>query len=78
MLLLHLITVTDTLGRTTLDEGSARCRDHYVATQRTEETNIHVPGGIRTRSPMKLAAVDPRLLECAATGVGRAHVTFTN
>jgi hypothetical protein len=29
-------------------------------TQHLKETDIHVPGGIRTRNPNKRAAVDPR------------------
>ena len=29
--------------------------------QRSQETDIHAPGGIRTQNPSKLAAADPRL-----------------
>jgi hypothetical protein len=47
-------------GRTPLDEGSARRRDLYMTTQ-TQETNIHAPGGIRTRNPSKRSAADLRL-----------------
>jgi hypothetical protein len=48
-----------TLGRTPLDEWSARRRDLYL--KKTQETDINVPFGIRTRSPTKRAATDPRL-----------------
>jgi hypothetical protein len=51
-----------TLGRTPLDEGSARRRDLYLTTQQhSQETDIHASGGIRTHDPSKRAAVDPRL-----------------
>jgi hypothetical protein len=40
-----------TLGRTPLNEWSARCRDLYLT----------APGGIRTRNPSPQAAADPRL-----------------
>ena len=30
-------------------------------TQHSQETDIHVPGGIRTRNPSKRAAANPRL-----------------
>jgi len=30
-------------------------------TQQSRETDIHVPGGVRTHNPSKRAAVDPRL-----------------
>ena len=48
-----------TLGRTPLDEWSARSRDLYLTTH--QETDIHVPRGIRTRKPNKRAASDPGL-----------------
>jgi hypothetical protein len=63
-LLLHLITVIDThtLGRTTLDEGSARRRGLCLHnTQHSQERNIHAPSGIRTRNSSKRAAADLRL-----------------
>ena len=44
-----------------MDEGSARRRDLYVTTHQTQRTDVHAPGGIRTRSPSKQAATDPRL-----------------
>jgi hypothetical protein len=50
-----------TVGRTPLDEWSARRRDLYLTnTQYSQQTNIHAPGGIRTRNPSKRAAADPR------------------
>ena len=38
-------------------------------TQHSQETDIHTPGGIRTRNPSKPAVVDPRL-DRTATGIG--------
>jgi hypothetical protein len=50
-----------TVGRTPLDEGSARRRDLYLTTQTLYKKNIHVPCGIRTRDPSKRSAADLRL-----------------
>jgi hypothetical protein len=50
-----------TVGRTPLDEGSARCRDLYLTTQTLHKTNIHALGGIRTHDPSKRSAADLRL-----------------
>jgi hypothetical protein len=51
-----------TFGRTRLDEGPARRRGLYLHyTQHSQETNIHSPGGIRTRDPSKRAPADLRL-----------------
>jgi hypothetical protein len=64
-LLFHLITLNDiyTLGRTPLDEGSARRSYLYVTThQHSQETDIHAPRGIRTRNPSKRTVADPRLM----------------
>ena len=44
-------------GRTSLDEWLTRRRDNIYHSQ---ETGIHAPGGIRTRSPSKRVAVKPR------------------
>jgi hypothetical protein len=44
-----------TLGRSPLDEWSAWYRDLYLTTQHSQ-TDIHAPGGIRTRNPRKSAA----------------------
>ena len=57
----HTHTHIHTLGRTPLDEGSARCRDLYLTTHKTDMRNIHASCGIRTHNPSKLAAADPRL-----------------
>ena len=48
----------DTLGRTPLDEWSARRKDLYSP---TNNHDIHAPDGIRTRNPSKRATADPRL-----------------
>ena len=37
-----------TVGRTPLDEWSARRRDLYLTTRHSQQTSIHAPGGIRT------------------------------
>jgi hypothetical protein len=50
-----------TVGRSPLDEGSARRRDLYLTTQTLYKTNIHVPGGIRTHDPSMRSAADLRL-----------------
>jgi hypothetical protein len=50
-----------TVGKTPLDELSARHRDLYLTTQHSPETNIYVPSGIRTHNPSKRAAADPHL-----------------
>ena len=47
-----------TVGRTSLDEWSARRRDLYMTTLNTD---IHAPGGIRTHNPSMRVAVDPLL-----------------
>ena len=50
-----------TLGRTSLDVGSARRRHPCLTTQNTQQyTYIHAPGGIRTRILSKRAAADQR------------------
>jgi hypothetical protein len=50
------------VGRTPLDEWSARRRDLYLSnTQHSQQTNIHALGGIRILSPSRRAAADPRL-----------------
>ena len=50
-----------TLGRTPLDEWSVRRRDLYLTTHNTHKTDIHAPGGIRTRNPSKREAAGPCL-----------------
>ena len=49
-----------TLGRTPLESIQTQ-RPLPNNTRHSQETNIHVPGGIRTRSPSKRAAADARL-----------------
>jgi hypothetical protein len=56
-----------TLGRTSLDEWSARSRHLYLTTLTTDS---HPLGGIQTRNPRKQKTADPRLRR-AATGIGR-------
>jgi len=51
-----------TVGRTPLDEWSARRRDLYLTTHNhSQQTNIHAPGGILTHNLSRRAAADPRL-----------------
>jgi hypothetical protein len=51
-----------TLGRTPLDEWSARRTDLYLTTHNTDKIQgIHARGRIRTRNPIKWTAADPRL-----------------
>jgi hypothetical protein len=47
-----------TVGRTPLDEGSARHRDLYLTTQTLYKTNNPAPGDIRTHDPSKRLAED--------------------
>jgi hypothetical protein len=55
-----------TVGRTPLDEWSARRRDVYLTThtQNSHETNIHTPGGNRTRNLSRRVVADLRLRPC--------------
>jgi len=51
-----------TVGRTPLDEWSARPRDLYLTnTQHSQQTNVHAAGGIRTHNPNRRAAANLRL-----------------
>ena len=50
-----------TLRRSLLEDGSARQKDLYLTTQRSQKTNFHDPGGIRTRDLKTRAAADPPL-----------------
>ena len=53
----HTHTHTCTIGKTSLEKRSARRRDLYLHnTQHSQQTDIHVPGWIRTRNPSKRAA----------------------
>jgi hypothetical protein len=58
------------MGRTPLNEGSARRKDLSDNIQHSKETDINAPGGIRTSNPSKQAALD-----CAATGIGNKFKT---
>jgi hypothetical protein len=61
-----------TVGRTPLDEGSARRRDLYPITYNSHNRqNIHTPGGIGTQNP---ASERPQTyaLDSASTGTGPA------
>ena len=50
-----------TVGRTPLDEWSARRRPLPDNTQHSQQTDIHVPGGIRTHNLSRRAVVNLRL-----------------
>jgi len=51
-----------TVGRTPLDDWSARHKDLFLTTHNTHKReNIQALGGIRTHNPSKISAVDPRL-----------------
>ena len=54
-------TQRTTVGRTPLDEWSARRRDIYLTTHYSQQTNNHAPGGIRTHDLSRRAAADLRL-----------------
>jgi hypothetical protein len=50
------------VGRTPLDEWSARRRDLYLTRHNTHKRQTSMPpGGIRTHNPSKWGAADPRL-----------------
>jgi hypothetical protein len=50
-----------TLGRTPLDEWSARRRDLYLTTHSTQKDTHPWPSGIQTRNPSRRTAAEPRL-----------------
>jgi len=52
-----MVKDTHKLGKTPLDEGSAR----GSPVPDSQETDTHGAGGIRTRNPSKRTAADPRL-----------------
>jgi len=63
-ILLPLVTLNDiqTVGKSPLDEGSARRRNLYLTTHNTHNRQpIMAPVGIRTHNPSKQAATDLRL-----------------
>jgi hypothetical protein len=53
-----------TVGRTPLDEGSARRRDLYLTTQTLTRNKHPYPGGIRTDDPSKRSAANLSLRPC--------------
>jgi hypothetical protein len=59
-----------TLGRTPLDEWSARRRHLYLTTHNSQETDIHALGEIRTRNPPASERPQTQALDRAATGIG--------
>ena len=60
-----------TLGRTPLDEWSARRRDHYLHnTQRSQQTDIHAPRKIRSCDPSS-ERPKAHALDHAASAIGR-------
>ena len=66
-----------TVGRTHLDEWSARRRDLYLTTQQhSQQTNIHAPGGIRTDLSRRTAA-DLHLRPCGHWD-RRTKITLSN
>jgi hypothetical protein len=63
------------VGRTRLDEGSARRRDLYLITCNTHKEHIHAPGWIRTSNPSNRAVADVRLRPLDQGIVYRTTVT---
>ena len=59
----HYRSFTITLGRTALDEWSARRLDHYLTTHNTHN-NTYAPSGIRTRNSSKRQTADRRFIPC--------------
>ena len=66
---MHLIAFNDTLtiGRTALEEGSARRRDLYLHNKHSQETDRNVSGGTRNRNPSNREVAVLRL--SAASGI---------
>jgi len=55
-------SVTNTLSRTALDDGSTCLKGLYLHdTPRSQETNVHTPSGIWTHNPSRRVASDPHL-----------------
>ena len=77
-LLLHLITLNDTytVGRTPLDEGSARRRDLYLATHNTHSRQTcTLPAGFEPAIPASERS-QTHASDRAATGIGNL-LTYT-
>jgi len=62
-----------TVGRTPLDEWSARCRDLYLTIHNIPNKHQIAPGGIRTRNPNKRTTADR-----AATRIGSKILIYMN
>jgi hypothetical protein len=60
----HTYTYTHTYTHTHTRWDFSGRKDLYVTTHTTEKTDVHALSGIRTRSPSKRAAADPRLDVC--------------
>ena len=79
-LVLHLITLSDThthtLGRTPLDERSARCRGLYLRTHKTYRRQTAMPTAVF--EPAISASVRPQTyaLDRVATGIGFKHFVW--
>ena len=68
--LLHLIRLGDRVGRTPLDERSARRRDLNLTTHNTQkDTDMRAPGGMNPQS-QQASGPRPTTLDRAATAVG--------
>ena len=66
-----------TLGRNSLDEGSARRIDHYLTTHNTLKGQKSMPpGGIQTHNPTASKVSQTHALYHAAAGIGMQ--SFTN
>ena len=69
---MHLITLNDThaIGRTSLDEGSARRRDLYLITHNTHKRQTSMPpAGFETAIPAS-ERPQTQVLDRADTGIG--------
>jgi hypothetical protein len=68
----HTHTQTHTLGKTSLDEGSAHRSDLYLTTHNNQETDNHATGEIRTHNPSK-RKVEDYALNRAEIGIGNFY-----
>jgi len=55
---LYYIKRRSTVGRTHLDESSARLEDPYLTIQYSQQTDIHATRGIRTHNLSRRAVAD--------------------
>jgi hypothetical protein len=75
---MHLITlnVTHIISRTSVDEGSARCRKLYLTTHNTEKRRTSMPlAGIEPAIP---ASERPQthVLDSTAIGLGKSYIVM--